>query len=291
MADKLALFLSSWDLWGGAVAAGVTIGAVCGFLGNYVVLHRIVFVSAAMSEVSSLGVMCAFFLAQAFEKASSHPTEDILPLLFASLFTGIFSAALAGGANKRIMDRSKSAEAFIGTVYLLSTAGLLLIGDRVTQGAHDVSNVLFGNAVVVDTPHLILLVAIVLPLFAVHLILRKDLLFISFDPMMAKTLGYPVGALRIFLLVSLGIIISIGTRTIGALPVFSFSVLPPVAALMLFQDLKWSFVAASVLGGLSAFLGYLFSFLFSFPTGACMAGVGGIFICLSWLARGKVNRK
>lgn len=284
--DNLELFLSSWRLWGEAVAAGVMVGVVCGFLGVYVILHRIVFVSAAMSQVSSLGVMSAFMLAQLAASASSHPSEDILPLLFASLFTGGFAAALAGGANKRIMDRSRSAEGFIGAVYLLSTAGLLLIGDRVAQGAHDVSNLLFGNAVVVDRAHLVLLLAVAVPVFIAHLWLRKDLLLISFDPMMAKTIGYPVGALRIFLLASLGIVISIGTRTIGALPVFSFSVLPAIAALRLFADLRWSFAAAAAFGGLSAFLGYLASFLFSFPTGACMTAVGGVLAGVCWCVRG-----
>lgn len=290
MGDKLQLFLSSYPLWGGAVLAGVATGAVCGFLGIYVILHRIVFVSAAMSEVSSLGVMIAFWLAQSQAVTSSHHTEDVLPLLLAAAFTGVFSAALAGRATARIADRSKSAESFIGAVYLLSAAGLLLVGDRVTQGAHDVSNVLFGNAVVVDSVHLALLLAICLPVFLIHAWFKKDFLLVSFDPVMASTLGYPVGLLRIFLLVSLGVVISIGTRTIGALPVFSLSVLPPMACLALFQDLRVSFWASAVLGALAAFLGYAVSFLFSFPTGACITAMAGAFLLGSSLLRILIRR-
>lgn len=283
MVEKLQLFFESYELWGGAVLAGVTAAAVCGFLGVYVILHRIVFVSAAMSEVSSLGVMIAFWLAQMEAVHTDSHTEDILPLTFAVLFTGLFSAAMARQASLRIADRSKSAESFIGAVYLLSAAGMLLVGDRVTQGAHDVSNILFGNAVVVDLPHLLLLVAVCLPVFLLHIWLRKDILFVSFDPTMATTLGYPVGLLRVFLLVSLGMVISIGTRTIGALPVFSFTVLPPIAALALFQDLKYSFIASTLIAILSSFVGYLASFLFSFPTGACMTAAAGVFLLLSRL--------
>jgi zinc transport system permease protein len=285
MIEKLALFLGSYELWGGAVAAGVAAGAVCGFIGIYVILHRIVFVSAAMSEVSGLGVMIAFLLAQMGAVHTSAHTEDVLPLMFASVFTGIFSAVVASRASARAGDRSKSAESFIGAVYLLSAAGLLLVSDRVTQGAHDVANVLFGNAVVVDMPHLILLLAVCVPVLILHVWLRKDLLFVSFDPAMASTLGYPVAALRVFLLVSLGIVISLGTRTIGALPVFSFSVLPPIACLALFQDLRRSFWASAVVGALSAFLGYLGSFLFSFPTGACMTLAAGGFVLLGQIWR------
>lgn len=285
MAESFFLFINSYQLWGGAALAGVVAGAVCGFIGIYVILHRIVFVSAAMSEVSSLGVMIAFWLAQQKAVETSHHTEDVLPLTFAAIFTGIFSAVMAGRASSRMGDRSKSSESFIGAVYLLSAAGLLLVGDRVTQGAHDVANVLFGNAVVVDTPHLILLLAVCVPVFLIHVWLKKDILFVSFDPAMAVTLGYPVNALRIFLLVSLGIIISIGTRTIGALPVFSFSVLPPIACLLIFRDLKRSFWASALVGASSAFLGYMVSFLFSFPTGACMTATGGAFVLVAGVYR------
>jgi zinc transport system permease protein len=283
--DKLQLFWASYDLWGGAVIAGMVAGWVCGFLGIYIILHRIVFVSAAMSEVSSLGVMVAFWLAQMEAVEQGQHTEDVLPLLFAALFTGIFAAAMAGQASARIADRSKSAETFIGAVYLLSTAGLIVIGDRVTQGAHDVANVLFGNTVVVDSGHLLLLLAVCIPVFLIHLVLKKDMLFISFDPVMASTLNYPVTLLRILLLVTLGIVISIGTRVIGALPVFSLSVLPAAACLTLFRDTHRSFWAAAIFGALSAFLGYLISFLFSFPTGACITLVAGGFLMFSSILR------
>lgn len=278
MSEKLQLFWMSWQLWGGAALAGMAVGAVCGFLGLYVIFHRIVFVSAAMSQVSSLGVMIAFWLAQSAIIENVHPIDDLLPLGFAAIFTGFFATAIAKRTSARISDRSKSAEAFIGAVYLIATSGMLLVGDRVTQGAHGVSDVLFGNAVTVDMPHLILLLSMCLPLFFIHIWLRKDILLISFDPVMAQTLNYPVRFLRVFLLVSLGVIISIGTRTIGALPVFSFSVLPAMAGLALFNDLKWSFVSASVLGASAAFFGYLISFLFSFPTGACMTATACVFL-------------
>jgi zinc transport system permease protein len=290
MMEKLSLLAGAFPLWGGAAIAGTLVGVVCGFLGVYVVLHRIVFVSAAMSEVSSLGVMVAFWLVQNQALEREHHSEDVLPLLFAAAFTGAFSAALAGRSLAKIADRSKSAEGFIGAVYLVSAAGLLLVGDRVSQGAHDVANVLFGNAVVVDLPHLALLAGVCLPVFALHAWLKKDLLFVSYDPAMARTLGYPVGPLRIFLLVSLGMVISVGTRTIGALPVFSFSVLPALACLMLFEDLRWSFWGAGLVGGLAAFLGYLASFLLSVPTGACMTMMAAAFLAAAWVARAAVRR-
>lgn len=285
MTEKFNLFLSSWDIWMGAVSSGVIVGLVCGFIGIYVILHRIVFVSAAMSEVSSFGVMIAFWLTQMEAVHTSHHTEDILPIALAAIFTGLFSVFMTRTALARIADRSKSAEAFIGAVFLFSAAGVLLVGDRVSQGAHDISNVLFGNAVIVDIPHLILLASVCIPIFLLHVWFRKDILFISYDPATALSMGYPVKWFKFFLLISLGVVISVGTRTIGALPVFGFSVFPAMASLALFEDTKKSFFFAAFLGALSAFLGYLFSFMFSVPTGACMTAVAGLFLIIARLIK------
>lgn len=284
--EKLSLFLDSWSLWGNAVLAGGLVGAICGYLGIYVILHRIVFVSAAMSQVSSLGVMIAFYLAQVEIFSARHPYEDAFPLLLAALLTGLFAMLMAGQVQAKVSDRSKSAESLIGLAYLVSTSGLVMVGDRVTQGAHDVSNILFGNAVTVDAAHLFLLAGICLPILVLHLWLRKDVLFVSFDPTMAVTLKYPVVVLRVFLLLSLGVVISIGTRTVGALPVFSLSVIPALGALALFENIESSFLVAAAFGILSSFLGYFLSFMFSLPTGACITATSvGIYLVARVLGR------
>ena len=47
----LSEFLNSYFLWRDPMIVGAAAGAVCGFLGVYVVLRRIVFVSAAKSSI------------------------------------------------------------------------------------------------------------------------------------------------------------------------------------------------------------------------------------------------
>lgn len=274
MGEKFELLLASRDIWAGAVMAGAISGAVCGFLGVYIVLNRMVFVSAAMAQVSSLGVMLAFWISSHAEAVQGH-SEDTLALFMAMLFTLGFSLFLAKSRNDLQLARVRSSEAVIGTAYILSSALVILISDRVSQGAHDVSNLLFGNAVIVDATHLGLLSVIALPIFALHLWLLKDIFFVSYDAATARTMGYPVRVLHLFLLGSLGVVISICTRTIGALPVFAFSTLPAICAITLFQNIRIIFFVATVLGIFAASGGYAASFLWSYPTGACMTAFAG----------------
>ena len=56
-------FWESWVLWRDIVTIAMITGGLCAFVGVYIVLKRIVFVSAAMSQMSGLGVALAFFIA------------------------------------------------------------------------------------------------------------------------------------------------------------------------------------------------------------------------------------
>ena len=49
----------------------------------------------------------------------------------------------------------------------------------------------------------------------------------------ARVQGMPVRALNAFLFVSIGLAVALCTRALGALPVFAFSVLPAMTALVL----------------------------------------------------------
>src|SRR5437764_14261102 len=67
------------DLWLGlkqnrlGVLAGLLVAGICGYIGVYVVLKRIVFVGASLAQISSAGIALAFLLGQSLPFASKHP--------------------------------------------------------------------------------------------------------------------------------------------------------------------------------------------------------------------------
>ena len=60
-----------------------------------------------------------------------------------------------------------------------------------------------------------------------------NFVFVSFDGEMARTLGYRTWLWDLLLFETFALASSVATRSIGALPVFGFMVLPPAAALLL----------------------------------------------------------
>ena len=103
----------------------------------------------------------------------------------------------------------------------------------------------------------------------------------SFDGEAARLFKYPVRILNTLLLVTVAVVVAVATRALGALPVFALLALPPLAALNLTEKLRLVFVISSILGVLSASLGYFFSFILSMPTGASITVCAAIIFLLS----------
>jgi len=271
-------FINSYFLWRDPMIVGAATGAVCGFLGVYVVLRRIIFVSATLTQISSFGVALSFYL------------EGLGLAVFSSLIgpfaLSLFLTTIAAGfyALKREFTRI-SREGVIAFGFLLASGGVIILGDRIVSGTHDIATILFGSAVVVDPSDVYLIPAIVAIVLIIHIIYYKDFIFVSFDTESARLFKYPVRRLNTLLLITVALVVAVATRALGALPVFALLALPPLAALYLTEKLKHVFVFSVIIGTLSAILGYFFSFILSIPTGASMAVCASLFFIIALLLR------
>lgn len=271
-------FIDSYFLWRDPMIVGAVSGAICGFLGVYVVLRRIIFVSAALTQISSFGVALSFYLeGYSLGALASLIHPFILSIALTSLAALFF-------ALKRDYSRI-SREGVIGFGFLIASGAVVILGDRITKGAHDIANILFGSAVVVDPKDLYIIPAIALIAAIIHAIYFKDFIFVSFDEESARLFKYPARKLNTVLLITIAVVASVSTRALGALPVFAFLALPPLTSLFLTEKLKLVFALSVIMGVLSATLGYFFSFILSIPTGASMAVCASIFFILGLLWR------
>lgn len=275
MSDSISVS-DFWALFGNAIVAALLAAALCGYLGFFVVLRRLAFVSAALGQISGLGVAFGFFIGSYFGMDPHAPTPIYLdPVVLALVLAGIVAAVL--GYVSRV-ERT-SPESLVAFAYLAATAVAILIlaSPRIVQEAHEVGDLLFGNAVAIRREHFVELAAVALAVFCSHAFLFKDFLFVSFDREMAQAVGLPVTKLDLLLHVSIGISVAVATRAIGALPVFGFLVLPAGAALLASDSVRG--VLALSIGGamLAAGGGFYLSFVESWPTGPLMVACAAIY--------------
>ncbi len=274
--DAAPGFWESWFLWRDPLAVAIIAAAVCAFVGVYIVMKRIVFVSAALSQMSGVGVALAFYLASVVGVDPHHAPIYLHPAWYALLFSGAGAALFSLNLNRRRL----AGETVVGLGYLIAAASVILIlnSPRVGQEAHEVNDLLYGNAVAVPPEQLQIMSGTAILVGLLHGIFGKEFVFTTFDPEMARTLGVRTRGWNLLLFLTFALAISVSTRAIGALPVFAFMVIPPAVGLLLGGRL-WSVFALSVgVAVLGAALGYYVSFKWSLPTGASMVVVTALFL-------------
>lgn len=275
--SPMQLFWSSPRLRNSALMAAIAAFAL-GLVGIYVVFRRVVFVTACLANVSGVGVALAVALGWHLDhgaEATAHALSALAgPFGMSLALTVLAATAFAWWRPSPRLSR----ESVLGVAYVLSAAALLLLARIAHQSPHDIDELVFGNAVLVDPSHYV-----VLPLFAalvvgVHVVFRKDFVFASFDPVSARAGGYPVQLLDVALFVTIAVAVGLGTHALGALPVFGFVVLPPLAAVFLTDRLGLIFVLSPLIALVSAVLGYLFAFWRELPVGPSMTCTAALFL-------------
>jgi len=270
-------FVAGWPIFRDAVVCGIVAGAALGFLGVWVVVRRMVFVAAVLSQAAGLGVALAFWVGMALDL----PAEPLVGAVLLSLAaTGLFTL--------RPERLHLSRESVLAAAWVLAGGLAVMIGERITAEAHDINAILFGSAVLVRPVDLALVAGVAAVVVGGALLARRGLLFAAFDPDVARVHGLPVSILDGALWLGVALLVSVATRALGALPVFAFSVLPALAALLL-VPWRWVFPVAALLGGAAGGVGYLLAFFENFPVGASQTAVAGAFVLvavpLGWLRR------
>jgi zinc transport system permease protein len=263
-APTWADFVAGWDmgLYGPPILCAVLAGLTLGYLGVFVVLRRMVFITAAVSQAAGLGVALSFW-------ASIHLGMEISPVVGALALALLVTAIVSLPAGRLRLSR----ESILGAAYLACWALAVLVGDRIVQEAHDIASILFGSAVLVRDVDVYLVGGVAALVFIVQIFAHRGFVFAAFDPTSARVQGIPVRSLDLVSWVLVAITVSVSTRALGVLPVFAFAVLPAMAALALVNRLRWALPVAALLGAVSGGAGYLFAFFYEFPVGASQAAV------------------
>lgn len=258
--NSLSDFWAAWETYEPGVMAGVIVGATLGLLGVYVVLRRLVFLTAAIGQTASLGVVLSLFLGAVAGPVWWVPS----PTLFAVLLT--FAGTLL--VSRRSARSPVFRDGLLGAMFLLGAAGTILLGSRLTEEMHEIEALLHGVGVAVLPEDLAVVTWVGALVALVHFMFWRGLSAASFDPIGAAVRGVPVRLLEVVLALTLSLAISSGIRALGVMPVFALSVLPSLAAIRLVSTLPRALVLGPVLGGVAGFSGFLLSHLFDLDVGA-----------------------
>ena len=269
--NALREFLSAREIWQVPLTASIIAGALLGALGVFVVLRRTVFVSAALTQLSTVGLVLALLIQEGLHVRSEHATVQLVVAIAFSV-----AGALILGAFR---SRRLPAEAAVGGVWVAASALVVLgVSRLLVHEAHDLGGMVFGNAVAVPLADLAVIAAVAILCGVMHTLFAKELAFVSFDAETARALGMNVSLWDGILFLTIGLAIPVTARALGALPVFAFLTLPAAAALLARTRFKAAFALAGIIGVVAAGGGYVLSWLWELPTGATMVALAGILL-------------
>ena len=267
-------FLGAFELFEDAVYASTAAGALLGVLGVYVVVRRLVFLSAALSQIAGLGSMSALYIAS----LAGGSGWVFGPRTGALVATALLVLVIASERNR---STRLPRDSVLGLAYLIGAAGVLVVGAKVPGESQEIiTSTLFGSAVAVLPGDRESLVQVAFVLLGLHVWWWRGFVAVSVDPEGARVRGLPTVLLEVTLLASLAIAVSATSRVLGALPTFAYSVLPAMVAIRLAPNIALALVVAGALGAFGAFFGYYLAFEFELPVGAAQAGLCAALVVL-----------
>jgi zinc/manganese transport system permease protein len=244
------------------------------YLGLHVLAREVVFVDIALAQISALGATLAFLVGFELDTSVSYALG--------------LAAALAGAlvlAWSRTRERHLSQEAVIGVVYAVSAAATVLLVSRAPHGAEHLRSMLVGSLLAVSGRDVLSVAVLYALIGLLHWACRRPFFLISTDPAGAWRQGMHVRWWDFLFYGSFGVVVTSSVRVAGVLLVFSYLIVPAMAAIALARTVParlavgWTFGAVVSVAGLAA------SAVFDLPTGATVVCVFGMALLGVWIAR------
>lgn len=233
--------------------AAVMVGVLCSVIGCYIVLRSMAFLGDAMAHAVLPGVAVAYLLGRNLTLGA------LAAALVVALGVGLFS--------RRGVIKEDTA---IGVLFAAALSlGVAMISSIRTY-AVDLSHILFGNVLGVSSLDLWLTGVLGALVLIAILVLYRQFLVISFDPVLAATLRLRVGFYNNLLLILLAVTIVISMQTVGVGLVAAMLVTPAATAYLLVRRLPTMMALSALIGGGSSLVGLFASYHLNVASGAAI---------------------
>lgn len=279
---------------------GVLAAVTCALPGNFLLLRRQALIGDAISHVVLPGIVVAFLLTG---------RVAALPMMLGAAGAALVSVALIEAVRRTARIEAGAAMGVIFTT--LFAAGVLLLEQSDTSGVHlDVEHALYGNlesliwldasgwASLFDPVALAglppelprMAVALLIVALAIGLMWRP-LAIATFDEGFAATLGLPVRAIGLALVMLAALAAVAAFDAVGSIIVIAMFICPPAAARMMTDRLAAQVAWSVGFAILSAILGYVLAgygplwlgFANSVSAAGMIATVSGLILGLAML--------
>jgi zinc transport system permease protein len=273
-------FLSSWELFHNTYLAGWLIALALSMVGVIVVARDQIFIGAAMSQASALGVALAMWAASAIGAASWLGGDSFLS--FIAVFFSV-SAALMTSLSGR--GTRESHEAIAGWIFLVSASVSVLVVSHSPHGLEEIQRLMSSSIIGATGADVCVFTGLGAATALLLMKCNRHILLVATDPVMADAVGLRTRWWNAVIAAWLGMCIGLSIRASGMLYTFGFLVLPALVAKNLCREIRPMFVAAPIVAITAAVAGFVLANQFDFPPGQMSVAVLAGVLPLTWLVR------
>ncbi len=266
---KLILEMFSYDFLLRAVLVGTLVALTASLLGVSLVLKRYSMIGDGLSHVGFGALSIALAL-------------NLTPL-YVSLPACVLAAFLLLKISESSKIRGDSAIAIIAS----SSLALGVIATSLSSGLNvDVYGYMFGSVLAMQKSDVYISIALCLVVCVVYIICYNKIFAITYDSDFARAVGTKTNGYNMLLAALTALTIVIGMRIMGTMLISSLIIFPALTSMRIFKSFKRVVISSAVISVICFFLGVLFSYALSIPTGASVV-VSNLFafIIFSFIAR------
>lgn len=234
-----------------ALLAAVLLSVITGFIGSYIVVRRLVFLSGGITHASFGGIGIAWYY-------------GLNPILGAA----VFSVLSALGLEFLSQGRTLREDSAIGMLWSLGMAiGILFV--FLTPGySPNLMSFLFGSILTISKTDILLLLILAGLTLLFFVTFYYPILFVAFDSDFAKTQNVPVKFIGYSLAILIALSIVFAIRAVGIILIISLLTIPANIANVLTHRFKRIIFFSALISLISILAGIVISFRLNVPSGA-----------------------
>jgi zinc/manganese transport system permease protein len=250
--------------------AGLVLTGIHAYLGLHVVERGVIFVDLSLAQIAALGATTAYL--------AGHDLHDPVTWFWSLGFTvcgaAIFALTRVHGST-RIPQ-----EAIIGIVYAVAAAAAILVMSKAPEGTEHLKDMLVGNILSVSWGEVLKTAVLYAVVGAFHFVFRAKFMMISLEPETAEATGLSVRFWDFLFYTSFGVVVTSSVEIAGVLLVFSYLIVPSVAAMLFARTVGGRLAFGWTMGAVVSAIGVLVSFQYDLPTGAAIVCTFGAALLL-----------
>ncbi len=248
-----------------ALFAGFFASLICGVIGSFVVVNRLVFLGGGIAHASYGGIGAAFFFG--------------VPYFVGTLGFSLLAALLMTAVVLKARNR---ADTFIGVLWAVGMAVGIILLDLTPGYNVNLMSFLFGSILAVPNSDIWWMLALSVITLASATYFYRDMLAISYDDEFARLRGVPVNRLFFLFIGLIAVSIVVIIRVVGLILVIALLTIPPFIAEKYSRSLRMMMVLATLFAMIFNLAGLWLAYTFNLTSGAAiiLVATSGFFISM-----------